>query len=100
LTYISVRAFGLASDLRGSLVGRRHAENFENLRSSTCISLFGCRRQGDENEEKKERGRKSERQEGKEKREDCLRTSIGVIKQIGESFCVWRRIISKSCRFM
>jgi len=49
------------------------------LRSSTCISLFGCGQQGDEDEENGERvGRETEReggrrgQEDKEKNEDYL----------------------------
>lgn len=60
------------SDLRESLVGRHHAENFENLHSSTCISS-GADGKGTRREREKEKGRGRKR--GREK-ENCLRTAI------------------------
>lgn len=41
----------------------------------------------------KKRGRGRERETGrKRKREDYLRMSVGVSREIGESFCVWRHV--------
>lgn len=87
---MSIRAFGFTSDLRECLVGRYRAENFENSRSSTCISLFGCRWQGDEDEERRKRARRKNRK--KERDKIVCEHRLMDDETDSKSFCILRCI--------